>query len=174
MSATRGQQTSFSIWLIKSHSVFCYITSIHILDSHGGLLLYTCIHLFTLFLLLTSKAKQCFSLVAVSVINIALLSFMSPAHRPLLHQSSLGRTSLPASAILDQRISERRWRRRNTLWSCSTLHVRAKIIQTLPNTWFNTIFKSYPERLICNWHQLFFFSLDRLLKFICLVVLFKM
>lgn len=51
---------------------------------------------------------------------------LSAAPRPRLRQSSPGRTSRPASATLAPRISGRRSRRRNTLWSCSTRPVRAR------------------------------------------------
>lgn len=49
---------------------------------------------------------------------------LSAAPRPRLRRSSPGRRSRPASATSAPRISGRRSRRRNTLWSCSTRHVR--------------------------------------------------
>lgn len=46
------------------------------------------------------------------------------AHRHLHPLNCHGRISPQVWAILDQKISEKLWRRKNTLWSCSTLRVR--------------------------------------------------
>lgn len=51
---------------------------------------------------------------------------LSAAPKPRLHPSSPGRRSRPASATSARRTFERRWRRRNTRWSCSTHPVRTR------------------------------------------------
>lgn len=74
--------------------------------------------------------RFCLFMWAVMYFHVIMLFFMNFISEVLKHlhpQSSPGRRSPPVSAILDLRTSGRLWRRRNMLWSCSTLPVSSLV-----------------------------------------------